>query len=146
MKQLLQWFKSLKKPEEPFSSTEYAKLLRRDDKLDKESMEKYYHEDIATLRRALVRATTERKTPTAADFNEQLGKVLQASAALAHQHLLGISKDSDLAVVLRNNQWEAIGKLRFLVYEDINIPDDVAEALIQKYIDSEKDLPKPPNQ
>lgn len=94
-----------------------------------------YKYDVAKLQRMLLRAITERKTPTQVDFEAQLETLLEAHEAVVHQKFLGVNENAEMTKILRNNLREQIAKLKFLAYDDIRITPEEAEALVKQYME-----------
>jgi hypothetical protein len=98
-----------------------------------------YPEEIKSLKKVITRILKERKTATQNDFDSQLQKVLDANTAQAHQKLLGVSKDSEISVIIYNNFCMESAKLRFLVYDDLGYSDEEAESIIECYVKNLKE-------
>lgn len=139
MDNIKQWFRNLRKPAERFSPVEYHEkaiagycspsMREYHEKEMRESMP----EEIKSLKACLARSLRERKTCTREDFHAQLASVLDANSAVAHQKLLGVNENSEISKIIRSNYSDEVGKLMFLVFEDIALSEDEIEAAVKKY-------------
>ena len=142
---------NLRKPEpEPTSGVTLEHEVRRGvgysivttDWKFKYEMQEYvvdgYKRDIEATRKQLLRALTERKTPTRTDFEAQLQCLLDASAALAHQKLLGVSANSEMSKILERNFQTERAKLRYLVYDDLDMTNGEVDQQLEMYMEEKQ--------
>ena len=134
-----QWFQNLKQTPPTGTTEDFIRNTPMGftmSEADKEQyIEKFRPADIEKLKFALVRARQERTTPTRMDFEQQLEVVLRANSAAAHQRLLGVREDSEMSVIIQETLTREVAKLRFMVYEDINVTPEIAEAVYQQYLE-----------
>lgn len=138
MDNVKQWLKNLRKPDHEPNNDEFAeKTLMRPMTADPKESESYWSVravsmslDIRMLKKQLSDALLERKTCTKADLRAQLAVVLDAQSALAHQKLLGVNEKSEMSKIVSEHLRQEMAKLQFLMFEDIDVPDEQAEDII----------------
>ena len=97
-----------------------------------EGLRQSYEKDIKKLKRYLLIANRERKTPPREVFQAQLVKVLQAHEVVAHSHILGVNKSGLGEVALKNLNSE-ISKLFALAYLNLDSSDEAIEAVYEEF-------------
>lgn len=90
--------------------------------------------DLDRLKEALAMAKQERRTPSPADFELQLQRLMEAKTALVHQKLLGLGTNSEISKIVSATYHEEFARFKFLVYGDINVTPEQAEAAYQQHL------------
>jgi hypothetical protein len=98
--------------------------------------------DVKFLKWALANALNERKTCTSKDFSNQLSNVMEANAAVVQQRLLGAQANSEITKVTTQHFNEELAKLKFLVFEQIDITAEAGAKRIEEYLDYHKEMRK----
>lgn len=133
MRNFKQWFKNLRKgtPSRLMQEeVEYADTW--------EIKYRFAETDMKILKSCLAHALAERKTCTSADFNNQLSVLMEACAAVVQQRLLGAQANSEVTRVTTQHFNEELAKLRFLVFEQIDVTSEAAAKRIEEYLEYHK--------
>lgn len=133
MRNFKQWFKNLRQGR--------VHRLMEDEMLPVDTWQIKYEfakTDVKILKMSLVNALNERKTCTSTDFNNQLSNVMEAQAAVVQQRLLGAHADSEVTRVTTQHFNEELAKLRFLVFEQIDVTSEAAAKRIEEYLEYHK--------
>jgi len=96
-----------------------------------------YRKEYEEMKKLLAHAYKERKTVSKWDVELQLDNFSKACEALAHQQLLGVSKDSEISKIVYNAWINERSKLMYLFFDDIGVPLEVVE---QKIVDYKKEM------
>ena len=133
---IISLFRNLGKAEEVYSSlNKLTPMMPRPlDDWAKDMLLEAAHRDIEHLNQVIIRALTERKTPSVTDFTAQLNSVLEANAAVVHQRFLGVHENTEMTKILNKNLQEEIAKLKFLAFETKCIPAEEAEKIVKGYV------------
>lgn len=94
---------------------------------------------VRIARAALESALAERNTCTPEALNSHLLELTEAIRAVARFEFMGGSRETEAYRVLHDNYMQQKARLQFMVHDTIEMPEEVAQARVQRYIDQMKE-------